>query len=217
MNWNGRACGPRHVWKPIWPSRDWIVSWSAVRAWWSERNQIKSNFIMKCDKRTQRLLNVKESTSYYHSSLLEYRFTVWSIKPVTNTSLHDLNVEIGTATKSRVYRTLSWWHVEFVWWRVESTADTWGSFDDAWSSTGETWRPRPRSSPSFYPVNLGRQSLRSGLYAYRVACYRDRRPTSLKDTLLRRIFVSIIRLFCNSLVILISNSFHPQIFVVYFL
>jgi len=184
VQWTGSVAPVGRVMcENIWPSRDWIVSWSAVTAWWSER-----------------LLNVKESASYYHSSLLEYRFTVWSIKPVTNTSLHDLNVEIGTTTESRVYRTLSWCRVELAGDARDPTGD------DTWSSTGDTWRPRPRPSPSFYPVNLGRQSLRSGLLlVYRVACCRDGRPTSLKDTLLRRICFYYSFSFVISLVILISN------------
>jgi len=52
-------------------------------------------------------------------------------------------------------------------------------------------------------------------FAYRVACYRDRRPTSLKDTLLRRIYFyySFILQFLGNFEFL---TFHPQIFVVHF-
>jgi len=54
------------------------------------------------------------------------------------------------------------------------------------------------------------------LYAYRVACCRDRRLTLLKDTLLRRIFYYYSFSFVISLAILISNVSSPN-FVVYFL
>jgi len=104
VNWNGRACGPRHCVKTIWPSHDWKI----MQLICSE-----SVVIRTLVERQREYIVV-----YYNSSLLEYRFTVWSIKPVTNTSLvHDLNVEIGTTTESRVYRTLSWWRERFDWWR----------------------------------------------------------------------------------------------------
>jgi len=136
---------------------------------------------------------------YYHSSLLEYRFTVWSIKPVMNTLLHDLNVEIGMTTESRVYRTLSWWHERSVWWHVESVGDT-------WNSSGDTWRPRPRPSPSFYPVNLGRQSLRSGVTTRLQSRLLSWQTTDLPEgQVIEAHLLLLFVLFCNSLVILISS------------
>ena len=116
VNWNGRACGSRHVWKPY----DRHMTEKSADLQWERSDQ---NACWTSERVHRRV--------YYHSSLLEYRFTVWSIKPVMNTLLHDLNVEIGMTTESRVYRTLSWWHersvwwhVEFVWWHVETATSS---------------------------------------------------------------------------------------------
>jgi len=82
------------------------------------------------------------------------------------------------------------------WWRRER------SFDDRRSTGGDVRDRLTTREFDLVPVcsstrwTLGRVDSRFVLeFVYRVACWCDRRPTSLKDTFLRRITVSIIYLF----------------------
>ena len=146
--------------------------------------------------------------------LLEYCFTVWSIEPVSNTLLHDLNVEIGTTTESRVYRTLSWWRERCVWWHVEFVGDTLNPLvtREIRLVTTRGVRLVTRGDRDLVPARpstrwtwVDSRFVRESLYVYRVACCRGRRPTFLKDTLLRRICYHYSFSFVISLVILIFN------------
>ena len=122
----------------------------------------------------------------------------------------------GRVYRRRVYgRCRVWRDVEpagtrevrlvFVW----NLCVTWETVWRHGSSTGGSRRPWPCPSPSFYPVNFGssRQSVR-----YRVACWRDRRSTSLKDTFWGVYLFLLFVYFVISVVILISNGFSSSNF-----
>jgi len=177
----------------MWLAHDRVISWSVVKArswdisWMRERVYV----------------------SYYHSSLLEFvsRFGRQNRNPLSSlrTLLSLQTWEIRLERRVEPAGNESGWL-----WLVWSLVVTWEVVDDTkvrlvvtretvWqhrSSTGGSRRPWPCPCPSIYPLNLGRVNSRFVWeFVYRVACWRDRRPTSLKDIFWRRIFISIIRLF----------------------
>jgi len=90
----------------------------------------------------------------------------------------------------------------FAWSLVRDVRDRWRDG----SVTGDTRRPWPHPSPSFHPVNLGRVDSRFVReFIYRIACWRDRRSTSLKDMFWGVYLFLLFVYFVISVVVLISK------------
>jgi len=181
VNWNG--CARRLVARVTitWLSHDWVVSWSVVKAWSLEYLLNDDEIVV-----SQQFAGIKKTFNGLvvkpESTLVIVEVESTDIVESTDVVESGQTLNLLELWEVRPMRRWTYWRRKrFVWCQEEPVRDV----RDRWrhgSVTGGSRRPWPRPSPSFHPVNLGRVDSRFVReFIYRIACWRARRSTSLKN------------------------------------